>query len=97
MEETRTPDVATEQPGERGIVVDRVPVWRRVVKWAGIAVATLAVLAAAAVLGLNTAPGRAFVARQISNTTSDLSAVMSKLKLGSADKMKASMLVLAKM
>jgi len=35
--------------------------------------------------------------RQISNTTSDLSAVMSKLKLGSADKMKASMLVLAKM
>ena len=35
--------------------------------------------------------------RQISNTTSDLSAVMSKLKLGSADKMKASMLVMAKM
>ena len=35
--------------------------------------------------------------RQISNTTSDLAAAMSKLKLGSADKMKASMLVMARM
>ncbi|HEX8596608.1 MAG TPA: chemotaxis protein [Pseudomonas sp.] len=35
--------------------------------------------------------------RQVSNTTSDLSTVMSKLKLGAADKMKASMLVMAKM
>jgi hypothetical protein len=35
--------------------------------------------------------------RQISNSTTDLSSVMSKLKLSSADKMKASMLVMSKM
>ncbi|MES2442585.1 MAG: translocation/assembly module TamB domain-containing protein [Pseudomonadota bacterium] len=67
--ETRTPDVPAEAPVETVVIVDRAPAWRRVIKWAGIVVATLAVLAGAAVLGLNTAPGRAFVARQISNTT----------------------------
>ncbi|WP_426142047.1 chemotaxis protein [Pseudomonas sp. DWP3-1-2] len=35
--------------------------------------------------------------RQVSNTTSDLSSVMGKLKLSSADKLKASMLVMTKM
>ena len=59
----------TTAPEETTVVVERTPVWRRVVKWGGIIVVTLVVLASAVVAGLNTAPGRAFIARQISNTT----------------------------
>jgi translocation and assembly module TamB len=61
------PDTPQEPAAER--VVIREPVWRRVAKWSAVAVVTLAVLAGAALLGINTGPGRAFVARQISNTT----------------------------
>ncbi|MCW3849298.1 translocation/assembly module TamB domain-containing protein [Sphingomonas sp. LB-2] len=50
-------------------VAVREPVWRRVAKWSVGVVVTLAVLAGAALLGLNTGPGRALVARQISGTT----------------------------
>jgi len=69
MTETQVPDVAAEPQTERIVIVERTPVWRRIVKWVGIVVGVLAVLAGAAVLGLNTSPGRSFVARQISNTT----------------------------
>src|ERR1044072_3780140 len=67
MAEEPIPDVPAEPQVER--IVDRAPLWQRIVKWAAIAVAALIVLATAAVLGLNTGPGRAFVARQISATT----------------------------
>ncbi len=62
-----TPEAPPEAVTERAIV--REPVWRRVVKWTAITVVSLAALAGAALLGLNTGPGRAFVARQISGTT----------------------------
>src|SRR5690606_10327025 len=45
------------------------PVWRRVLKWGVIVLVTLALLAGAALLAVNTGPGRAFVARQISAMT----------------------------
>ena len=61
------PDVPREPVTERVIVLE--PMWRRVAKWSGIVVVTLLVLAGGALLGINTGPGRAFVARQISATT----------------------------
>jgi translocation and assembly module TamB len=69
MVETPIPDAPAEPQTERIVIVERAPTWQRVAKWAGIVVAVLVVLAGAAMLGLNTGPGRAFVARQISNTT----------------------------
>ncbi|MEZ0242988.1 MAG: hypothetical protein ACAH11_06400, partial [Sphingomonas sp.] len=61
------PDTPQEAVPERVVIRD--PIWRRVAKWSAGIVVTLAVLAGAALLGINTGPGRAFVARQISNTT----------------------------
>jgi len=58
---------ASEPVVERG--VERRPVWRRVVKWSAITVAVLVALAAGALLAINTGPGRAFVARQLSAMT----------------------------
>lgn len=69
MAEEPIPDIPAEPVEERIVIVERTPVWRRVIKWVGITVATLVVLAGAGLLALNTAPGRAFIARQISNTT----------------------------
>jgi translocation and assembly module TamB len=67
MAEEPVPDIPAEPQVER--IPDRAPAWQRVVKWVGITVASLVVLAGAALLALNTGPGRAFVARQISATT----------------------------
>ncbi|WP_213980258.1 translocation/assembly module TamB domain-containing protein [Sphingomonas sp. dw_22] len=47
----------------------RPPLWQRIIKWAAIAVVTVAVLIAAAVIALNTDPGRRFVAQKISDLT----------------------------
>lgn len=69
MEETRAPDRPAEAAEDRVVVVERAPAWRRVAKWGAIVLASLIVLAGAAIWGLDTGPGRAFVARQISSTT----------------------------
>ncbi|MDF7774528.1 translocation/assembly module TamB domain-containing protein [Sphingomonas sp. AOB5] len=66
-----------EQPVETETVTvtepvrERAPVWRRVAKWAAIAVVAVAVLLGATLFAINTGPGRAFVARQISNYTTE--------------------------
>lgn len=65
MEEVRTP----EPVEERIVIVERRPLWERVLKWIGLAAAALIFLAGLGLLALNTGPGRAFIARQISNTT----------------------------
>ncbi len=51
------------------VMIVRRPLWQRVAKWAGIAVAGLVLLALAVVFGLNTQPGRRFVADQIAGYT----------------------------
>lgn len=47
------------------VVVVRQPLWVRIAKWTGIALIALALLLVAAILALNTQPGRRFVADQI--------------------------------
>jgi len=47
----------------------RAPLWRRVLKWVGIAVLGLLLLAGAVLLGINTDPGRRFVADRIGGYT----------------------------
>ncbi|ATY31691.1 translocation/assembly module TamB domain-containing protein [Sphingomonas psychrotolerans] len=50
-------------------VVYRPPVWQRIVKWGAIAIGTLALLAGLLVIGINTQPGRNFVAQQLNKLT----------------------------
>jgi translocation and assembly module TamB len=57
------------EPVERVIV--RPPLWQRVIKWVVIALAVVAALLGLAIVGLNTDPGRRFVAQKISNLTLD--------------------------
>jgi len=45
------------------------PFWRRVLRWVGIALGALVVLLAAVLFGINTDPGRRFVADRIGNYT----------------------------
>ena len=54
---------------EHVVVIDRRPVWQTVVKWVGIVLAGLVLLAIALVFGLNTQPGRRFIANQIAGYT----------------------------
>jgi translocation and assembly module TamB len=63
-----TDDVTPAAPTETVIVRDR-PLWIRILKWIGIAVATLFVLLVALVFALNTGPGRGFLARQLDGYT----------------------------
>ena len=51
-------------PATETIVVRR-PLWQRILKWIGIAIAVLAFLLLAIVFGINTDPGRRFVADQL--------------------------------
>ncbi|MDG2533076.1 translocation/assembly module TamB domain-containing protein [Sphingomonas sp. HITSZ_GF] len=62
-------DETPEAAAEPEVVVVRRPLWQRVAKWAGIALAGLALAATALVLGINTQPGRRFVADQIARIT----------------------------
>ncbi len=62
-----TPEVVV--PAEPEVVVVKRPLWQRVAKWAGIALAGLALAVGALVLGINTQPGRRFVADQIAGLT----------------------------
>ncbi|MEI9926556.1 MAG: translocation/assembly module TamB domain-containing protein [Sphingomonas sp.] len=64
-----TPETAREPEAETRVAVERRPLWERIAKWSGIALGAVVLLAGLALLGLDTAPGRAFVARQISATT----------------------------
>ena len=50
-------------------VVVRRPLWQRMLKWVGIALAALVLLVVAIVLGINTDPGRRFVADKIGGYT----------------------------
>ena len=49
--------------------VGRAPLWQRVAKWVLIALVGLALLLGLAILGLNTSPGKRFVADQIGKYT----------------------------
>lgn len=51
------------------VIIERRPLWQRVVKWIGIALAALVLLLLAIVFGINTDPGRRFVANQLGNYT----------------------------
>ncbi|TPG12810.1 translocation/assembly module TamB domain-containing protein [Sphingomonas oligophenolica] len=57
-------DAMPEAPPENIVIVRR-PLWQRIVKWIGIAILALLVLAAVVLFGINTDPGRRFVANQI--------------------------------
>ena len=57
--------MATQVPPEAATV--RRPLWQRILKWIGIAILALLLLLAIVVLGINTDPGRRFVADQIGN------------------------------
>lgn len=56
-------------PAAEQVVVVRRPLWQRVLKWSGIALAAIVLLLIAVVLGINTDPGRRFVADQIGGYT----------------------------
>jgi translocation and assembly module TamB len=56
-------------PARDDVVVVRRPLWQRIVLWIGIAIGVLALLAVLLVLGLNTQPGRRFIANQIGGYT----------------------------
>ncbi len=58
----------SDTPSET-VVVTRRPLWQRIVKWIGIALAAIAILLLVVVLGINTDPGRRFVADQIGGYT----------------------------
>ena len=49
------------------VVIVHRPLWQRVLKWIGIAIAALAFLLLVVVFGINTDPGRRFVADQLGN------------------------------
>ncbi|MBX3564357.1 MAG: translocation/assembly module TamB domain-containing protein [Sphingomonas sp.] len=51
------------------VIVVRKPLWRRIVMWVAAGLAALALLLVAAVLLINTQPGRDFVVRQINQLT----------------------------
>jgi len=65
---TEPPPEAVE-PAPEQVVVERPPAWQRVVKWGAIAIGSLALLAGLLVIGINTQPGRNFVAQQLSKLT----------------------------
>ncbi|SDA12951.1 translocation/assembly module TamB domain-containing protein [Sphingomonas sp. NFR15] len=60
--------MASEAPSEQVVIV-RAPLWQRVLKWVGIALVALALLAVALVFGINTQPGRRFLANTIGGYT----------------------------
>ncbi|WNO52924.1 translocation/assembly module TamB domain-containing protein [Stakelama saccharophila] len=74
MAGSRDPDMTapgtTDENGAEEIgEAQRRPLWVRILKWIGIALLALMVLLAAALLGINTDPGRRFLANQIAGYT----------------------------
>ena len=57
-------DVAQSEPTEEVVTVKR-PLWQRIAKWVAILLAALVILVGVVLLGINTDPGRRFVANQI--------------------------------
>ena len=55
--------------GDDVVVTERRPLWQRILKWVGIVIAALVLLVLAIVFGINTDPGRRFVADQIGGYT----------------------------
>lgn len=51
------------------VVIVRRPLWQRILKWIGVAIAALLLLVLAVALGINTDPGRRFIAEQIGGYT----------------------------
>jgi len=60
--------MASDAPVTETVVIKR-PLWQRVLKWIGIALLAVLLLAVAVVLGINTDPGRRFVADRIGGYT----------------------------
>ncbi|MBY8827603.1 translocation/assembly module TamB domain-containing protein [Hephaestia mangrovi] len=58
-----------EERDEEVTVVERRPPWQRILKWIGIAIVALIALVGLILLGLNTGPGRRFVANRIAGYT----------------------------
>ncbi|SEN23073.1 autotransporter secretion inner membrane protein TamB [Sphingomonas gellani] len=58
-----------EPAGETVVVVDRRPLWQRILKWIAIALVGLLLLIGVVLFGINTDPGRRFVADQIGGYT----------------------------
>ena len=64
-----TPPPAAEPTVEATTVVERRPLWQRITLWVAAGIGGLIVLAGLLVLGLNTQPGRRFVADRIAGYT----------------------------
>ncbi|KQM98187.1 translocation/assembly module TamB domain-containing protein [Sphingomonas sp. Leaf25] len=56
-------------PATGTVVVRKQPLWVRILKWIGIAIAVLFVAVVALIFALNTGPGRGFVVRQLDGYT----------------------------
>lgn len=61
--------IAPPEHDETVVIVERRPLWLRVVKWIGIVLLALVALVAVVLLGLNTSPGRRFVADRLAGYT----------------------------
>ena len=62
--------VPADQPAdETTVIVEKRPLWQRILKWLLIAVIAIIVLLGLIVVGLNTSPGRRFLADEIGNYT----------------------------
>lgn len=61
------PGPAPEDAGDALVqeIVEKRPTWRRIVKWGAVALGSLVLLLGALIIGINTQPGRDFVAKQI--------------------------------
>ncbi|MEH3036797.1 MAG: translocation/assembly module TamB domain-containing protein [Sphingomonas adhaesiva] len=62
-------DTGADTGAGTGVVVVKRPLWQRVLKWIGIAIGAVALLLVVIVVGINTDPGRRFVADQIGGYT----------------------------
>ena len=60
--------MASEAPSEQ-VVIAKTPLWQRILKWVGVALAVLVLAAVALVFGINTQPGRRFLVNTINGYT----------------------------
>ena len=69
MVDETTPETVHDETanGDSVTVVRKRPLWQRIVKWVGVAIGGLALLLVLIVIGINTGPGRNFVASKINN------------------------------